>query len=112
MVSYAQARAESLIGDCRIGFWERPERIVLMVLCALSNRMPIALWLLAIGPNLTVIHRIVYTWQRTEGLASQQRREQVIQLKLVPKFEPEPQRQSETMPAAPRVLTRTAGHGG
>ena len=24
MVSYAQARAESLIGDCGIGFWERP----------------------------------------------------------------------------------------
>ena len=27
MVSYSQARAESLIGRCEVGFWERPERI-------------------------------------------------------------------------------------
>jgi len=115
MVSYAQARAESLIGDCRIGFWERPERIVLMVLGALSNRMPLALWLLAIGPNLTVIHRIVYTWQRTEGKARQPQPQPApeLQVQLVSKFEVEPERKQEAVPATTRaVLTRTAGHGG
>ena len=66
MVSYAKARAESLIGAVEVGFWERPERIVLMILCALTNRMPLALWVLAIGPNITVIHRIVYTWRSTK----------------------------------------------
>lgn len=65
MISYAKARAESLIGKLTVGFWERPERIVLMIIAALANRMPLALWLLAIGPNITVIHQIVYTWQRT-----------------------------------------------
>src|SRR5229473_1142064 len=30
MVSYTRARAESLIGSCRVGFMERPERLVLV----------------------------------------------------------------------------------
>lgn len=63
MVSYTRARAESLIPSCKAGFWERPERIVLMIIGALGNRMAPALWLLAIGPNITVIHRIVHTWK-------------------------------------------------
>ena len=67
MVSYSQARAESLIERCRVGFWERPERLGLMILGALVNRVPIALFILAIGPNLTVIHRIWHTWNQTEG---------------------------------------------
>lgn len=67
MVSYSQARAESLIERCRVGFWERPERLALLILGALVNRVPIALFILAIGPNLTVIHRIRHTWNQTEG---------------------------------------------
>ncbi|MGH9709376.1 MAG: CDP-alcohol phosphatidyltransferase family protein [Candidatus Acidiferrales bacterium] len=67
MVSYSQARAESLIERCRVGFWERPERLGLMILGALVNRVPIALFILAIGSNLTVIHRIWHTWNQTEG---------------------------------------------
>src|SRR6202050_3314579 len=65
MVSYAKARAESLVPTSEIGFWERPERLVLMILGALSNRMEVALWILAIGPNITVIHRILHTWKQT-----------------------------------------------
>jgi len=38
----------------------------LMILAAIANRMPIALWILAIGPNLTVIHRILHTWKQTK----------------------------------------------
>ena len=67
MVSYAKARAESLTPTVDVGFWERPERLVLMILGALSNHMDVALWILAIGPNITVIHRIVDTWQQTKG---------------------------------------------
>ena len=51
MVSYATARAESLVPKSEVGFWDRPERLALMILGALVNRMPIALWILAIGPN-------------------------------------------------------------
>jgi CDP-diacylglycerol---glycerol-3-phosphate 3-phosphatidyltransferase len=67
MVSYSQARAESLIDRCRVGFWERPERLGLLILGAVVNRVPIALLILAIGPNVTVIHRIWHTWKETEG---------------------------------------------
>ncbi len=66
MVSYAKARAESLVPSGEVGFWERPERLVLMILGALTNRMDVVLWILAIGPNITVIHRIVRTWQQTK----------------------------------------------
>ena len=67
MVSYTRARAESLIPECKAGFWERPERIVLLILGALADKMAPALWLLAIGPNITVIHRIVHTWRESKA---------------------------------------------
>src|SRR5271169_605254 len=66
MVSYAKARAESLVPASEVELWERPERLLLMILGALSNRMDLVLWILAIGPNITVIHRIVRTWQQTK----------------------------------------------
>ena len=65
MVSYARARAESIIGSCRVGFLERPERLVLLILGALFDRMAPALWVIAVLSNITVIHRILYTLQQT-----------------------------------------------
>jgi CDP-diacylglycerol--glycerol-3-phosphate 3-phosphatidyltransferase len=68
MVSYTRARAEALIGSCKVGFMERPERIVLVILGALFERwgaMAPALWVLAIMATLTVIHRIRYTYDET-----------------------------------------------
>ena len=72
MVSYTRARAEALIGKCKVGFMERPERIVLIILGALFNRwgvMAPVLWVLAVLSTITVIHRIRYTWQMTKHLA-------------------------------------------
>jgi len=69
MVSYTRARAEALIGSCKVGFMERPERIVLIILGALCNRwnvMAPALWVLAAVSTITVIHRIRYTYLETE----------------------------------------------
>ena len=63
MISYTRARAESLIPTCKVGFLERPERIVLIIIGALWNRMAPVLWIIAVLSNITVIHRIVYTWQ-------------------------------------------------
>lgn len=65
MVSYSRARAESLIGTCRVGFMERPERLVLVIIGALFNVMAPVLWLIAVLSTITVIHRIEYTWRRT-----------------------------------------------
>jgi phosphatidylglycerophosphate synthase len=69
MVSYTRARAEALIGTCKVGFMERPERIVCVILGALCNRwgvMAAALWVLAVFSTITVIHRIRYTYLETE----------------------------------------------
>jgi CDP-diacylglycerol---glycerol-3-phosphate 3-phosphatidyltransferase len=67
MVSYARARAESLIPTCKVGFMERPERMVLLMIGGFFNRMAPVLWVIAVVATLTVIHRIVYTWQETKA---------------------------------------------
>jgi CDP-diacylglycerol--glycerol-3-phosphate 3-phosphatidyltransferase len=67
MVSYARARAESLIPLCKVGFMERPERLVLLIIGGLFNRMGPVLWVIAVVSTITVIHRIVYTWQETRA---------------------------------------------
>jgi CDP-diacylglycerol--glycerol-3-phosphate 3-phosphatidyltransferase len=74
MVSYTRARAEALIDSCKVGFMERPERVVLIILGALCNRwgvMAPVLWVLAVLSTITVIHRISYTYQRTKPLPVQ-----------------------------------------
>ena len=69
MTSYARARAESLIDKCKVGFMERPERIVLLMIGAFTNRMAAVLWVILILSVVTVLDRIYYTWRelRTNG---------------------------------------------
>jgi phosphatidylglycerophosphate synthase len=63
MVSYSRARAESLIPSGRVGFMERPERLVLLIIGGTFNRMGPVLWVIATLASFTVIHRVVHTWQ-------------------------------------------------
>jgi CDP-diacylglycerol---glycerol-3-phosphate 3-phosphatidyltransferase len=63
MVSYSRARAESLISSCKVGFMERPERLVLLIIGATFLKMAPVLWVIATISTLTVIHRVAYTWQ-------------------------------------------------
>ncbi len=72
MVSYTRARAENLIPSCKVGFLERPERVVLLIIGALGDRMEAVLWVIAVLSNLTVIHRVVHTWQETRRLEQPQ----------------------------------------
>ena len=60
LTSYARARAESLIPSCKVGFLERPERIVLLIIGSFYYMDPV-LWVIAILSNWTVVHRILYT---------------------------------------------------
>jgi CDP-diacylglycerol--glycerol-3-phosphate 3-phosphatidyltransferase len=71
MVSYSRARAETVIPSCKVGFLERPERVVLIIIGALFDRMAPVLWLIAVLSNVTVIHRIVYTRQEARKRAAQ-----------------------------------------
>lgn len=71
LVSYTTARSEALGVKANIGFLQRPERIVLLIIGALStwswtstnffaNRMPQVLWVLAVGSMWTLIQRMIY----------------------------------------------------
>src|SRR6267143_2778801 len=81
MVSYTRARAECTIPKCKVGFLERPERVVLIILGALFDRMAPVLWVIALFSNLTVVHRMIYTWQEAKRLEE-------AQLRSVPQTEP------------------------
>jgi CDP-diacylglycerol--glycerol-3-phosphate 3-phosphatidyltransferase len=70
MVSYTRARAENVIPSCKVGFLERPERVVLIIIGALFDRMAPVLWLIAVLSNVTVIHRIAYTRQEARKRAA------------------------------------------
>ena len=71
----ARARAENAIPKCKVGFLERPERVVLIILGALAawipgvgDRMAAVLWVIAVLSNLTVIHRMIYTFKEAKRM--------------------------------------------
>jgi CDP-diacylglycerol--glycerol-3-phosphate 3-phosphatidyltransferase len=72
MTSYARARAENTIPSCKVGFMERPERIVLLIIGALFDRMAPVLWVIAVLGNITVIHRMAFTYQEAKRLEDAQ----------------------------------------
>jgi Ni,Fe-hydrogenase III small subunit len=79
-----------------------------MIIGALANRMPPALWILAIGPNITVIHRILHTWKRTKTVAPDS--------KSVPGSAPSPSPIQANISSgvgrpSPQFFSRTAGRG-
>ena len=59
MISYARARAENTIPTCKVGFLERPERVVLITIGALFDRMAQVLWVTACSATITVVHRTI-----------------------------------------------------
>jgi CDP-diacylglycerol--glycerol-3-phosphate 3-phosphatidyltransferase len=75
LISYTRARAENTIPKCKVGFLERPERVVLIIIGALANRMAPVLWVIAVLSNITVISRMIYTWEETRRIDSQTARE-------------------------------------
>ena len=79
MVSYTTARSEGLGVKANVGFLQRPERMVLLIIGALStwnwtstnffaNRMPQVLWVLAIGSFWTMLQRMIYIWKEFKRL--------------------------------------------
>jgi CDP-diacylglycerol--glycerol-3-phosphate 3-phosphatidyltransferase len=79
MVSYTTARSEGLGVKANVGFLQRPERMVLLIIGGLStwdwnstnfffNRMPQVLWVLAIGSLWTMIQRMLFIWKEFERM--------------------------------------------
>ncbi|MCS7220514.1 MAG: CDP-alcohol phosphatidyltransferase family protein [Anaerolineae bacterium] len=67
LVSYTRARAEGIHVPCQVGLFTRAERWITLVLGLLFDQMLLALWVLAIFSNLTVLHRIYAVWRATGG---------------------------------------------
>jgi CDP-diacylglycerol--glycerol-3-phosphate 3-phosphatidyltransferase len=66
MTSYTRARAESLIAKCKVGFMERPERIVLFMIGAFTNRMAAVMWVILVLSIFSVADRVILTYRVLE----------------------------------------------
>lgn len=94
MVSYSRARAEGLDIACKVGFLERPERVVLLIIGSLTEvspstyeavahvsslaaalmfyKMRAVLWVMAVLSHWTVIHRVHHTRGELERAEAKQ----------------------------------------
>jgi CDP-diacylglycerol---glycerol-3-phosphate 3-phosphatidyltransferase len=68
MVSYTKARAEALQVECKAGWMQRPERIIILVIGLIVGWLSPILWLLAIFTNFTALQRIYEVYWRTQQL--------------------------------------------
>ena len=68
MVSYVRARAEGLGEECKVGFMQRPERILCIGIGALIGRMgvTVVIWLVALLANYTVAERFWHMWKKSK----------------------------------------------
>jgi len=70
VVSYTHARAEGLGLECRVGWFERPERLALLIVAGafgVGPAMPLALLLLAILSFVTAVQRAAHVWRITRA---------------------------------------------
>jgi CDP-diacylglycerol---glycerol-3-phosphate 3-phosphatidyltransferase len=65
MVSYTRARAEAVNIECKEGFFQRTERIVVLIIGLVTGWMLPVLWILAILTNLTALQRIYDVYRKT-----------------------------------------------
>ncbi|MCS7283874.1 MAG: CDP-alcohol phosphatidyltransferase family protein [Anaerolineae bacterium] len=62
LVSYVRARAEANGYSCKVGLFTRMERIAVLSIGLILGYPTIALWILAVGSNLTALWRILYVY--------------------------------------------------
>jgi len=60
LISYIKARAEDLIEDCTVGYWQRGERFSAILVGCATGHMQAVLWQQAILPFFTVLRRLFY----------------------------------------------------
>jgi phosphatidylglycerophosphate synthase len=65
MVSYVRARCEGVNVPCRGGFLQRPERIILLIVCLLAGQTVMKWGLLALlcAALVTVIERLIIAYR-------------------------------------------------
>lgn len=71
MISYTRARAEDLIPQCRVGYWQRGERSAAILIATFAGNIPALLVQQAISPLFTVLRRMMYTYHVLAGKPAQ-----------------------------------------
>ncbi len=66
LVSYTRARAEGLGIECNVGFFERPERLIILIAGLLTGFVETAVVILLIGSHLTAFQRIYHVYKVTK----------------------------------------------
>lgn len=67
LVSYARARGEGIgITSCQAGLMERPERMILLILAALTGWVVPVLWLMFGLTHITVVQRAYLVWKASK----------------------------------------------
>ena len=64
LVSYIKARAEGLGLSCNVGFFTRPERVLLLAVALLIGHLAVPLYLLVILSFLTAAQRFLHVWRQ------------------------------------------------
>jgi CDP-diacylglycerol--glycerol-3-phosphate 3-phosphatidyltransferase len=67
LVSYTRARAEAVNIECKEGFFQRTERIVVLIIGLVTGWMLPVLWVLAIFTNVTAVQRILDVKRKTNS---------------------------------------------
>ena len=76
MVSYTRARAEGLGLECKVGWFERPERMVLIIVAGFFGLGPVipgALIVLVVFSFATAAQRMAHVWKITRSSGSDSR---------------------------------------
>ena len=74
MVSYTRARAEGLGLECKVGWFERPERLVVLIVAGFFGLGPVIpgmLIVLVVFSYATAIQRMVHVWKITRSSGSE-----------------------------------------
>ncbi len=71
MVSYARARAEGLDMECKVGWFSRFERVALLSVALIVNRVLPALWIMAVFTNITALQRVYHVWRIADAQSGQ-----------------------------------------
>jgi CDP-diacylglycerol--glycerol-3-phosphate 3-phosphatidyltransferase len=74
MVSYTRARAEGLGLECKVGWFERPERLVVLIIAGFFGLGPVIpgmLIVLVVFSFATAIQRMVHVWKITRSSGSE-----------------------------------------
>jgi phosphatidylinositol phosphate synthase len=72
LISYIKARAEAIGFDCNVGFAERGERLLIVLVAAgfsgigVPYILPAALWFLCFATTFTVFQRLVHVYRQAD----------------------------------------------